>query len=86
MSYAKNTLRDPAKSTMNTRLVLADGTELTGSSFGHYVIRRTAIDCGVPLLTDRQLARAVIEALRQKTQQQLEVVTLGDHGSGVSLL
>src|SRR5207248_2196620 len=29
-----------------------------------YLIRRRAVDAGVPLITDRQLARAVVEALR----------------------
>ncbi len=29
-----------------------------------YLIRRCAVDAGVPLITDLQLARAVIEALR----------------------
>ena len=31
-----------------------------------YWIRRRAVDAGIPLLTDLQLARAVIEALRHK--------------------
>ena len=29
-----------------------------------YLIRRRAVECGVPLFTDLQLARALIEALR----------------------
>ena len=36
-----------------------------------YLIRRRAIDVGVPLITDLQLARAVIEALRWKTASDL---------------
>jgi carbamoyl-phosphate synthase large subunit len=39
-----------------------------------YVIRRRAIDAGVPLITDRQLARAVVEALRRRRPDTLELV------------
>ena len=35
-----------------------------------YLIRRAAVDSGVPLVTDLQLARAVIEALRQKGRRR----------------
>jgi carbamoyl-phosphate synthase large subunit len=31
-----------------------------------YLIRRRAVDAGIPLITDLQLARAVVEALRRK--------------------
>ena len=44
-----------------------------------YLIRRTAIDCGVPLITDRQLAGAVVEALRSKKPNSLKLIALGDH-------
>ena len=37
-----------------------------------YLIRRAAVDFGVPLVTDLQLARAVIEALRQKGTKSLK--------------
>ena len=37
-----------------------------------YLIRRAAVDSGVPLVTDLQLARAVIEALRQKGTKALK--------------
>ena len=37
-----------------------------------YLIRRAAVDSGVPLVTDLQLARAVIEALRQKGPKALK--------------
>ncbi|NUP07098.1 MAG: carbamoyl-phosphate synthase (glutamine-hydrolyzing) large subunit [Polyangiaceae bacterium] len=40
-----------------------------------YWIRRRAIDCGVPLLTDPQLARAVIEAMRSKRNVELGVLS-----------
>jgi carbamoyl-phosphate synthase large subunit len=36
-----------------------------------YLIRRAAIDAGVPLLTDLQLARAVIAALRHTSLETL---------------
>ncbi|MEZ4299679.1 MAG: carbamoyl-phosphate synthase (glutamine-hydrolyzing) large subunit [Polyangiaceae bacterium] len=39
-----------------------------------YMIRRRAVDAGIPLLTDLQLARAVIEALRHKKRGDLKVV------------
>ncbi|MCZ6855336.1 MAG: carbamoyl-phosphate synthase (glutamine-hydrolyzing) large subunit, partial [Gammaproteobacteria bacterium] len=47
-----------------------------------YLIRRTAIDCGVPLITDRQLAGAVVEALRSRTPNSLQLIALGDHQRG----
>jgi carbamoyl-phosphate synthase large subunit len=43
-----------------------------------YWIRRQAIDLGVPLLTDLQLARAVIEASRWRKSANLDVVALND--------
>ena len=39
-----------------------------------YLIRRRAVDSGIPLLTDLQLARAVIEALRHKNRADLKVI------------
>ena len=47
-----------------------------------YFIRRTAIDCGVPLITDRHLAGAVVEALRSKKPNSLQIIALGDHERG----
>jgi carbamoyl-phosphate synthase large subunit len=44
-----------------------------------YWIRRQAIDLGVPLITDLQLARAVIEAWRWRKSSDLEVLALNDH-------
>ena len=45
-----------------------------------YLIRRRAVDAGVPLITDLQLARAVIEALRQTRPDDLNnVVAWNDH-------
>jgi len=46
-----------------------------------YWIRRSAIDCGVPLLTDPQLARAVIEALRHRTEGRLGVLSYDQYMS-----
>jgi carbamoyl-phosphate synthase large subunit len=43
-----------------------------------YLIRRSAVDHGVPLITDLQLARAVIEALRVKRPGQLSVIAWND--------
>jgi carbamoyl-phosphate synthase large subunit len=43
-----------------------------------YVIRRRAIDSGVTLITDRQLARAVVEALRWRTLDTLDLVAWND--------
>ena len=37
-----------------------------------YMIRRRAVDAGLPLLTDLQLARAVIEAMRHRKRADLE--------------
>ena len=43
-----------------------------------YLIRRQAIDSGVSLVTDLQLARAIVEALRWRNPTELEVVALDD--------
>jgi carbamoyl-phosphate synthase large subunit len=42
------------------------------------LIRRAAVDAGVPLITDLQLARAVIEALRTKEPDDLRVLAWQD--------
>jgi carbamoyl-phosphate synthase large subunit len=44
-----------------------------------YWIRRQAIDLGVPLVTDLQLARAVVEAARSRKSLDLDVVALNDY-------
>jgi carbamoyl-phosphate synthase large subunit len=44
-----------------------------------YWIRRQAIDLGVPLVTDLQLARAVVEASRGRKSASLDVVALNDY-------
>jgi carbamoyl-phosphate synthase large subunit len=43
-----------------------------------YVIRRRAVDQGVPLITDLQLARAVVEALRSTEPSRLAPVAWND--------
>ena len=45
------------------------------------LIRRAAVDAGVPLITDLQLARAVIEALRVKKPGDLKVLAWQDYVS-----
>lgn len=44
-----------------------------------YLIRRQAVDAGIPLITDLQLARAVIEALRLKKPPMLNVIAWNDY-------
>jgi len=44
-----------------------------------YWIRRHAVDLGVPLVTDLQLARAIVEALRWKKPSSLEVRAWNDY-------
>jgi carbamoyl-phosphate synthase large subunit len=44
-------------------------------------IRRAAVDAGVPLVTDLQLARAVIEALRRRKPAGLQVLAWEDYVS-----
>ncbi len=47
-----------------------------------YLIRRRAIDVGVPLITDRQLARAVVEALRWRRFETLDLIAWNDRLGG----
>ncbi len=44
-----------------------------------YWIRRRAVDAGIPLLTDLQLARAVIEALRNRSAAQLDTLAYDEY-------
>jgi carbamoyl-phosphate synthase large subunit len=44
-----------------------------------YLIRRRAVDAGIPLLTDLQLARAVIEALRHKKGKTLQTLAYDEY-------
>jgi len=51
-----------------------------------YWIRRRAVDAGIPLLTDLELARAVIEALRNRTPAQLKLLAYDEYlGRGTAL-
>jgi len=44
-----------------------------------YLIRRRAADAGIPLITDLQLGRAVIEALRRKNVADLPIVAYDEY-------
>ncbi len=44
-----------------------------------YLIRRRAVEAGVPLITDLQLARALIEALRWRGRKDLSVLAWQDY-------
>jgi carbamoyl-phosphate synthase large subunit len=44
-----------------------------------YLIRRCAVETGVPLVTDLQLARSIVEALRWKTLDQLSIRAWNDY-------
>ena len=44
-----------------------------------YQIRRRAVEAGVPLITDLQLARALVEALRQRGDGAHEILALQDY-------
>ena len=46
-----------------------------------YWIRRRAVDAGIPLLTDLQLARAVIEALRRKKLASLHTLAYDEYAA-----
>jgi carbamoyl-phosphate synthase large subunit len=46
-----------------------------------YWIRRRAVDAGIPLLTDLQLARAVIEALRHKNLATLNTLAYDEYAA-----
>ena len=49
-----------------------------------YLIRRQAVDSGVSLVTDLQLARAIIEALRWRNPSTLEILALDDYVARVA--
>jgi carbamoyl-phosphate synthase large subunit len=49
-----------------------------------YLIRRHAIDAGTPLITDLQLARALVEALRTQGGAKLEAVAWNDLAPGLA--
>ena len=42
------------------------------------LIRRAAVDAGIPLITDLQRARAVVEALRRRKPHDLQILAGGD--------
>ena len=39
-----------------------------------YLIRRRAVDADIPLITDRKLARAIVEALRARRRADLSTL------------
>jgi carbamoyl-phosphate synthase large subunit len=43
------------------------------------LIRRAAVDAGVPLITDLQFARAVVEALRRRKPHDLQILAWEDY-------
>lgn len=59
------------------RLVLEDGTEFNGLSFG--AAQPVAGEAGVSLITDLQLAHALIEALRRRSIDDLSVLAWQDY-------
>ena len=44
-----------------------------------YWIRRRAVDAGIPLITDLQLASAVVEALRNRRSGQLNILAYDEY-------
>jgi carbamoyl-phosphate synthase large subunit len=44
-----------------------------------YLIRRRAVDAGIPLLTDLELARAVVEALRARKPENLRLLAYDEY-------
>jgi carbamoyl-phosphate synthase large subunit len=44
-----------------------------------YLIRRRAVDAGIPLITDLKLAGAIVEALRSKRHDELSLVAWSDY-------
>ena len=44
-----------------------------------FLIRRAAVDAGIPLITDLQLARAVVEALRRRRPTSLRMLAWQDY-------
>ena len=46
-----------------------------------YHIRRRAVDAGIPLITDLQLARAIIEALRHEKRSDLAILSWDEYAA-----
>jgi len=49
-----------------------------------YIIRRKAVDFGIPLITNIQLAQRFVEALSRKQVNDLEIKSWGEYKSGAS--
>jgi len=52
-----------------------DEEELTND----YLIRRRAVDCNIPLITDLQLAKRFVEALVHKQREELRIKSAGEY-------
>ena len=52
-----------------------DEEELTND----YLIRRKAVDCNIPLITDLQLAKRFVEALVHKRPEELRIKSVGEY-------
>jgi len=46
-----------------------------------YHIRRRAVDAGIPLITDLQRARAIIEALRHRKMKDLAILSWDEYAA-----
>src|SRR5713101_886660 len=46
-----------------------------------YIIRRKAVDFGIPLITDLQLAQRFVEAIARKQINDLEIKSWGEYGN-----
>ena len=46
-----------------------------------YLIRRRAVDAGIPLITDLQLAQAIIEALRHRKVKDLAILSWDEYAA-----
>ena len=49
-----------------------------------YIIRRKAVDFGIPLITNIQLAQRFVEAISRKQVNDLEIKSWGEYKSGAS--
>ncbi|HMB02131.1 MAG TPA: ATP-grasp domain-containing protein [Isosphaeraceae bacterium] len=46
-----------------------------------YLIRRRAVDCNIPLITDLQLAKRFVEALVHKRREELRIKSAGEYNA-----
>jgi carbamoyl-phosphate synthase large subunit len=50
-----------------------------------YIIRRKAVDFGIPLITNLQLAQRFVESIKQKDLQHLEIRSWSEYRSKNSI-